>query len=149
MNTAADLLKTKHKKDNFIAKDATLQQAAQLMFTINCPYLVVMDGGDLKGLFTEHDYLRLVAYRGWDPSIIKVQEAMTRDLPCVEMEDDVKEVLKTMVAHHTHYVPVFHGHQFEGVISTDTIINGFMEPELKSDYQQDTYVLDYDQVMKH
>lgn len=147
MKTAADILNSKPRKDNHIAQQATLQQAAQHMYTINSTYLVVVEDGDLKGLFTEHDYLKLVAHQGKDPNTTQVKEAMGCHLPQVDDTADLHEVVSLMISHHTRYIPVFKGFEFQGVITMDNIIQGFLAPAMKADYDAFKMFFDYDRVM--
>lgn len=128
MKTAADILRHKAPAFNTIAADATVFDAVHLMNSMNRTFLVVMEGDSFQGLFTEHDYVRNVVQPGWDPEIIRVGDVMSRHLPAISPESRIDEIIALMISHHTRLVPVFHGHQFDGIITINNVIKEFLHP---------------------
>ena len=123
MRTAADILKQKPHTFNFIEPGARVADAMNLLNIMNRSFLVVMHENQYKGIFSEHDYIHNVAMRGWDPETCLVKEVMSTNLPAVDMDTPIEDVLALMNAHHARYVPVFNGLMFEGVITLHNIVS--------------------------
>ena len=62
-----------------VGPETTVTECVQLMTANNIGALLVMDGDNLIGIFTERDALNKVLARGRDPSSARVSEVMTRD----------------------------------------------------------------------
>jgi CBS domain-containing protein len=122
MKTAADILKQKPHTFNFIEPGARVSDALNLMNCMNRSFLVVMHDDQYKGIFSEHDFIHNVAMAGLDAKTCLVKDVMGSDLPAVDMDTPMEDVLALMNAHHARYVPVFNGLVFEGVITLHNII---------------------------
>jgi CBS domain-containing protein len=122
MKTANDIICMKPHGFNIIDASAKVDDAINQLNTINRSFLVVMENGEYKGIFCERDYLHNVAWRGWDPQVVTVQDVMSTNLPMVSPGESVEHVMRIMNTHHARYVPVFDGHHFEGVITLHGIL---------------------------
>jgi CBS domain-containing protein len=122
MKTAADILRQKPHTFNFVDPGARVADALNLLNALNRSFLVVMHDKDFKGIFCEHDFVKNVAVRGWDPAICIVSDVMSKDLPAVELDTHVEEIIELMNLHHARYIPVFNGLAFEGVITLHNIM---------------------------
>jgi CBS domain-containing protein len=123
MKTAADILKQKPHTFNFIEPGARVADALNLMNAMNRSFLVVMHDDQYSGIFSEHDFIHKVAMAGLEPEKVLVKEVMDVNLPTVDMDAPVEDVIALMNAHHARYVPVFSGLIFEGVITLHNLMN--------------------------
>jgi signal-transduction protein with cAMP-binding, CBS, and nucleotidyltransferase domain len=92
------------------------------MNSVNLSYLVVMDGDEYKGIFSERDYTRNVILKGRASNSTMVKEAMTRDLPIVTVTDTVEYCMNLMNAHKTRYLLAYEGRQFAGVVTMHDLL---------------------------
>ena len=122
MKTAADILHAKPRTFNFIAPATKVMDALQLLSSTNCSFLTVMEEGEFKGIFSEHNFVINVAIPGWDGTICEVRSVMNSSLPVAEMDMPIEEVVSLLDSHHIWYIPVFKGHHFEGVITINDIL---------------------------
>ena len=122
MPTVKDILTTKQKSFNHIGSDALVIDAINLMNSVNLSYLVVTNGDEYKGIFSERDYTRNVILKGRASNSTTVKEAMTTDLPIVALTDSVEYCMNLMNSHKTRYLLAYEGRQFAGVITIHDLL---------------------------
>jgi len=83
MRTVNDILESKPQPFNIIASNHLVIDALHMLNSVNLSYLIVMDGDQYKGIFSERDYSRNVILKGRSSSSTTVQEVMTTDIPIV------------------------------------------------------------------
>lgn len=104
MRTVQDILESKPQPFNVIAPNRLVIEALQMLNSVNLSYLIVMDGDDYKGLFSERDYSRNVILKGRSSSSTTVQEVMTTDIPIVHPNDSVEHCINMINTHKTRYL---------------------------------------------
>src|SRR5215475_7579147 len=104
MRTVKDILDTKTKPFNEVSPSTLVIDAVNLLNSINLSYVVVMDGDEYKGVFSERDYTRNVILKGRASNTTQVHEAMTTDLPIVTLSDTVEHCMNLMNSHKTRYL---------------------------------------------
>ena len=107
MRTVKNILSSKGKPVNFVKPDALVIDALTQLNSVNLSYLIVMEGEEFRGIFSERDYSRNVVLKGRASSNTKVAEVMTTDLPVVNMSDTVEHCMNTMNENKTRYLPAF------------------------------------------
>jgi CBS domain-containing protein len=122
MPTVKDILATKQKSFNHIESNALVIDAINLMNSVNLSYLVVLDGDEYRGIFSERDYTRNVILKGRASNSTMVKEAMTTDLPIVALSDTVEYCMNLMNAHKTRYLLAYEGRHFAGVVTIHDLL---------------------------
>jgi CBS domain-containing protein len=122
MKTVSAILKAKPQPHNFIDAKAKVIDALVLMNTVNLSYVVVLDNGQFKGIFSERDYTRNVILKGRTSETSTVSEVMTSNIPSVAPDDTVETCMKMLDAHKTRYLPVFKGHELVGVVTLNDVL---------------------------
>lgn len=107
MRTVNDILQSKARPFNEVTADTLVIDALKLLNSINLSYLVVMDGDQYKGIFSERDYSRNVILKGRHSDSTTVAEVMTTDLPVVEMDASVEQCIHLIDQHKTRYLLAF------------------------------------------
>jgi CBS domain-containing protein len=109
MATVRDILTRKGSHVWAIGKGATVLDAALLMNEHKIGALVVLDQGEVVGMFTERDVLvRVVAARR-DPAETRVEEVMTREVVCCTPETTLDEARGAMKNRRIRHLPVVDG----------------------------------------
>lgn len=123
MRTVKNILTSKAKIQNAVTPDTLVIDALSMLTSVNLSYLVVMDGDDYKGIFSERDYSRNVILKGRASNSTTVKEVMTTDLPVVELADTVEYCMHTMNLNKTRYLLAYDadGH-FAGVITIHDLL---------------------------
>jgi CBS domain-containing protein len=122
MRTVKDILDSKQKTFNHIDPSALVIDAINLLNSVNLSYLVVMDGGNYKGIFSEREYTRNVILKGRASNTTMVKDAMTTDLPIVALTDSVEYCMNLMNSHKTRYLLAYNNNQFVGVITIHDLL---------------------------
>ena len=84
MPTVADILAIKGPQVHSTTPGATVLQATQKMNQYKLGALIVMQGNDVAGIFTERDVLRRVVAEQKDPATTTIAEVMTTSVHCVK-----------------------------------------------------------------
>ena len=122
MRTVKDILEDKQKSFNHIEPDALVIDAINLMNSVNLSYLIVMDGEQYKGIFSERDYTRNVILKGRTSNSTRVKEAMTIDLPIVDLNDTVEYCMNLMNSHKSRYLLAYANQKFAGVVTIHDLL---------------------------
>ena len=122
MRTVKDILDIKQRTFNHIEPTALVIDAINLMNSVNLSYLIVMDGDEYKGIFSERDYTRNVILKGRASNTTMVKDAMTIDLPIVELHNSVESCMNLMNSHKARYLLAYDDQQFAGVITIHDLL---------------------------
>lgn len=123
MRTVQDILETKQKTFNIVSPHTLVIDALSMLNAVNLSYLVVMDGDQYKGIFSERDYSRNVILKGRTSRTTTVQEVMTTDLPVMHLDQTVEHCMKTMILNKTRYLLSFDADKtFAGVITIHDLL---------------------------
>jgi CBS domain-containing protein len=111
----------------------TVQAAATEMAEHCCGSILVCEGDQLRGIFTERDLLVRVVAAGRDPARTKLGEVMTPDPDTVEASEPVVEAVRRMDECCYRHLAVVEGQHILGVISLRDVpfeIMARLQPEL-------------------
>jgi len=146
MRTVQDILNSKAKPFNQIEQDALVIDALHQLNAVNLSYLVVMDGDNYKGVFSERDYTRNVILKGRASNSTKVAEVMTTDLPVVEVTDTVERCMNVLNSHKTRYLLAFEEEKFLGVITIHYLLRQVIaNKEQVFDHELANLLIDFDE----
>lgn len=122
MKTAEEVLLQKKAYNNVIQPDALVIDALKHLNDVNLSYLIVKDGDDVKGIFSERDYARKVILQGRSSSGTTVKEIMTTELPEVQLTDSVEKCMNLLASHGRRYILVMDKKNFAGVITIHDLL---------------------------
>jgi len=106
MPMVQDILATKGNQVHTVAPGATALEAIKRMNQHKIGALLVMEEGQVVGIFTERDVLRRVVGMERSPADMKVADVMTADVICVGPESDLDDVATTMKEKKIRHIPV-------------------------------------------
>jgi CBS domain-containing protein len=122
MRRVKDIIASKAKAFNSISPNALVIEGLQLLNSVNLSYLIVMDGDQYKGIFSERDYTRNVILKGRSSKETIVEQVMTTDYPKVEITDSVEYCMNLINTHKTRYLLAFDDEDFLGVITIHDLL---------------------------
>ena len=118
MPSVRDVLSSKGSKVHATSPDTSVLDAVSRMNEYKIGALVVMEGEDVVGMFTERDVLRRVVGQERTPSATKVGDVMTSEVVCCKPDTDLDDVAAIMKNRRVRHVPVCDGGgQLVGMIS--------------------------------
>ena len=123
MITVKDILKTKEELTNTIEPTTMVIDALRTLASVNLSYLVVMDGDEFKGIFSERDYTRNLVLKGRSSRDTMVQEVMNTELPEVYMSKTIEDCMYLMNVRGNRYLVAYDDdNQLAGIITIHDIL---------------------------
>jgi signal-transduction protein with cAMP-binding, CBS, and nucleotidyltransferase domain len=122
MRTVQNIINSKSKPKNIINSASLVIDALNMLNAVNLSYLIVMDGNEFKGIFSERDYTRNVILKGRASNTTKVKDVMSTDMPKVTLVDTVEECMNMINTHKTRYLLAYDEDQFVGVITIHDLL---------------------------
>lgn len=107
--------------------DKTVSQAARLMAAKNAGAVLVIEGDQLVGIFTERDVVFRVIAPGLEPKATLLREVMTADPKTLGPTHSYGHALVLMQENGFRHVPVVEEGQAIGIISS----RNAMDPDLE------------------
>ena len=114
--------------------DDTVRTAAEEIAEHGCGSILVCNGEQLCGIFTERDLLVRVVAAGRDAARTKLAEVMTREPDTIEGSEPVVEAVRRMDECGYRHLPVLEGNRLLGVITLRDVPLDVMvrlQPELE------------------
>jgi CBS domain-containing protein len=114
--------------------DDTVRTAAEEMAEHGCNSILVCDGQQLKGIFTERDLLVRVVAAGRDAAGTKLAEVMTPEPDTIGGSEPVVEAVRRMDECSYHHLPVLEDNHLLGVIALRDVpleVMVRLQPELE------------------
>lgn len=127
MNTVRQLLKGKGSHVWTISKESTVLQGLELMAEKKIGSLVVIEDGQVIGIFTERDFARRVGPERKNPEETRIEEVMTRDVISVDVDQPVNECMVLMADNHIRHLPVMEDGRLVGIISVGDVVKDIIE----------------------
>jgi CBS domain-containing protein len=90
----------------FVEKDQTVWDVASKMHSLNVGAILVLENGDLCGIFSERDLLARIVLEGRDPRTVRVGEVMTRNPKAIEDSTTAEEAMEIMHNQKCRHLPV-------------------------------------------
>lgn len=102
---------------------SSVAAAGALMREHGVSYVLAVDAGRIRGIFTEGDLLERVVAAGLAPRAVTVEQVMTRDPVVLRHDDSVAVAIHKMVLGSFHHLPLVDaaGH-IHGVVSEHEVL---------------------------
>ena len=122
MNTPiSSLLAEKQRSVVSVSPDSSVLDAVARMNERGIGSVLVLDQGELVGIFTERDVLRRVVAERRDPNTTLVREVMTQELVTLQSTALVGEAMSKINEKKIRHLPVVDGGSLAGLISSGDI----------------------------
>jgi len=128
MTTVRQMLR--NKTDVYaVSPDDTVYDALMLMADRNIGSVLVMEGGELRGILTERDYARKGILQGRASKDTKVGEIMTPRIICVAPGVTADECMVLMTDQRVRHLPVMEGGRVVGLISIGDVVRAILDEQ--------------------
>ncbi len=111
----------------YIDIGATVADAIRDMFAGKHGSIVIRDGSDIAGIFTERDIIYKVLGQGKDPANTPIRDVMTKNIESLVPEDPVAGALHKMAFIGCRHLPVMEGARCVGIVSVRSLVRYFAE----------------------
>lgn len=127
MNKVKHMLKAKGGRVWTVTSDATVLDALKLMAEKQIGAVVVMDGEQVAGIFSERDFARKVGLFEKSPHAVRIGEVMTTDLITVSPDNTVNDCMALMTDKRVRHLPVVENGRLVGLLSIGDIVKDIIE----------------------
>ena len=102
--------------------DATVREAAKLMYEHEIGCLIVTKKGNPVGIVTERDILKRVLLESRDPRNTKIGKIMSKPLVVGEPQTDVRDAVRLMVEGRIQRIPIVEDGVLLGLVTFTDIV---------------------------
>jgi CBS domain-containing protein len=116
-DTLAAVLAHKGAGVHCVVPGASVLDAVRKMNRERIGSLLVRDGTDVVGIFSERDVLCRVLDAGLDPETTRVHDVMTGEVVTVSPGTRIREAMAIMTERRCRHLPVMNGDELAGLVS--------------------------------
>lgn len=140
MKLVKHLLDSKGRDIISIVEEASVLDAIKLMADKGIGSLLVMQGGELKGIVTERDYARKVIVKGRSSKSTKVGEIMTADVRTAHTNQTVNQCMTVMTERRIRHLPVVEEGVVLGMISIGDLVQAIIADQQEEIEHLEQYI---------
>ena len=129
MKTVKQILDNKPKAIFSVSPSTSVFNALEVMMKKNISALLIMEDGELYGIFTERDYARKIILQGKSSKETKVNEVMTSNIITVSPNDNIEYCMKVMTDSHIRHLPVISNGKVFGMVSIGDVVKNIIESQ--------------------
>ena len=130
MTAVADILKAKGDAIvHTIGPDDSVFDALQRMADKGIGALIVMEGEQIVGIFTERDYARKIAIKGRTSALTQVRDVMTTSVMFVKPSQTSEECMALMTDNRLRHLPVVKDDKLIGLISIGDLVKDIISEQ--------------------
>jgi CBS domain-containing protein len=142
MATLQDLLALKGQEVITVRPADTVLQAANLMNERNIGGVLVMEGDQVAGIFTERDVLRRVVACGLDPAATRVAEVMSAPVITCQPDLSIDDCAALMMAKGIRHLPVQGAAGLTGMVTIGDLLAHKVSEQQATLEQMNNYLFD-------
>ena len=123
-----------------VNSEQTVYEAVRTMAELGVGALMVIDDGQLKGMFSERDYARKVILEGRASRETKVHEVMSQNPVTIHSGATAQEGLALMTKRRFRHLPVVDDGELLGLVSIGDLVNAVIDDQQALIDQLERYV---------
>jgi CBS domain-containing protein len=140
MSTIRDILERKGRNVITVTSQVSVLEAIGNMSEANIGAVVVQDGDQPAGIFTERDYLRKIALQGRSSNKTMVSEVMSSPLITVDSSEDTRIAMETMTERRCRHLVVTEDDRMVGIVSLGDLVKHMLQEKEAEVEQLSSYI---------
>ncbi len=140
MKPIAELLKKRDSTLFQVAPDVLVFDGLKRLAEYGVGAMLVMDKGQLVGIFSERDYTRKVALQGRNSRETTVADIMTREIISVGPQTGTRVCMSLLSQKKIRHLPVIDGNKVLGLISMRDIMDDIIADHEQTISQLQSYI---------
>ena len=140
MITVRQLLKNKPADLWSVSPETSVYEALELMAEKDIGAVLVLEGGELAGIFTERDYARNVVLKGRLSKTTSVAELMTEVVCYVRPEQTIEDCMALMTDKRVRHLPVLEGERLVAIVSIGDVVKKTISEQEFTIQQLENYI---------
>ena len=101
----------------YVGENDTVARVVRRMAEIRVGAILVLDGEQLRGVFSERDLMKRVVLAKLDPELTLVKDVMSTDIATIDEAASLEEAMEAMHAHNCRHLPVTRGSRVVAFLS--------------------------------
>jgi CBS domain-containing protein len=106
-----------------VGENDTVASVVRRMAELHVGAILVLEGEQLRGVFSERDLMKRVVLEKLDPELTVVKSVMSTDIASIDEMASVEEALEAMHAHNCRHLPVTRGTRVVAFLSMRDLMN--------------------------
>lgn len=123
-----------------VPPDMSIYEALQVMADKDVGAVLVMEGDELAGIFSERDYARKVVLEGRSSRETTVGEGMTSRVLYVRPDESIDGCMALMTDHRIRHLPVIENDRVTGVISIGDVVKALISQQANTIHYLESYI---------
>lgn len=123
-----------------VPPDMSIYDALEVMADKDVGAVLVMDGDELVGIFSERDYARKVVLEGKSSRDTTVGDSMTTRVLYVRPDESIEGCMALMTDRRIRHLPVLEGNRVVGVISIGDVVKGLISQQANTINYLESYI---------
>jgi CBS domain-containing protein len=145
MITVRDLLKRRSDVPMIqVSPTDTVYRALQLMAENNVGAVVICDGAQMVGIFTERDYCRKIILMGRSSVGTPIADIMTKKMITVRPDQSLEDCMELMTRYHIRHLPVEEESHLVGLVSMRDVMEMIISAKQDRINALENYILGVD-----
>lgn len=140
MKIVQQVLNTKPVQIYSVDRSTSVLGALKIMNEKNISALLIMENGQLLGIFTERDYARKIILQGKSSKETLISEAMTENPISVSPNDTIELCMEIMTDKHIRHLPVKDADQTVGMVSIGDVVKSIIADQKQTISQLEDYI---------
>ena len=140
MKNVKNIIQNKSKSIYSVTPQTSVLDALQVMMDKNISALLVTEGPELKGIFTERDYARKIILQGKASKETSILEVMTAKLETVKLNTSIEHCMQIMTKQHIRHLPIVEDGIVVGMISIGDLVKFIIEDQKQTIEQLQSYI---------
>ncbi len=123
-----------------VSPDDTVFKALELMAEKNIGAVLVMEGDELRGIFSERDYARKVVLLEKSSKTTPVRDIMTARVFYVTPQESIDDCMGLMTEKRIRHLPVLENDRVVGVISIGDVVKEVIAMQASTIEHLESYI---------
>ena len=140
MSTIREILDKKGNTVLTVTGQVSVLDAIGKMSEANIGAIVIQDGDQPVGIFTERDYLRKIALKGRSSEETLVSEVMSSPLITVDSSEATRNAMETMTERRCRHLVVTEGEKMVGIVSLGDLVKHMLHEKEAEVEQLSSYI---------
>jgi len=140
MKSVKHLLDTKQVRIISVDENISVLEALKVMTDKNISAVLVMEGAQLCGIFTERDYARKIILQGKSSKETLIKEAMTANPITVKLGDTIDYCMELMTDKHIRHLPIVEDYEVRGMVSIGDVVKFIIADQKQTISQLESYI---------
>jgi len=129
-----------HRELFCVGDNQTVAEVARHMADLHVGAILVMNGDELCGIFSERDLMKRVVIERLDPATTPVARVMSTDVVNIDELATLEEAMELMQANNCRHLPVTRGSRVVAFLSMRDLMNYELARKTEELHHMRTYI---------